>query len=316
MTRWSTLLLDEASLAQLPDLPLEHVMCHADAVAAERPKPQELYVRWEKQQWSAQAIDLEQDRRALAGDLPAAVREALTESIATFIVGEYTGLDLLGPILTGAPEEADHLFVGTQIADETRHTQLMLRFGEELLGLDGDPRRMLVQAWELLAPSHRELNLIEAEIVRELQAHPSDYGRWIRAVTHFHLVTEGVLALVGQRVFLNELRDTTQLPGVKAGFTAMCRDESRHVSYGLHALRRGFQEGYGDDIREVVERVAPIALRIDTENGAARGRGAGSTMTDLSVQSLRRQLDLIGIEHEFTERVIERSLQPVAAGSA
>ncbi|MFH9438985.1 ribonucleotide-diphosphate reductase subunit beta (plasmid) [Streptomyces rochei] len=315
MTRWSTLLLDEASLTEMPDLPFGHVMRHADLVAAERPKPHKLYERWERQQWSAQAIDLERDRVAFDTELPKTTRDALAESIATFITGEYTGLDLLGPILTGAPEEVDHLYLGTQIADETRHTQLMLRFGEELLGLDRDPRRMLVQAWDMLTPSHRELSIIEAEIVSELQSHPSDYRRWLRAVTHFHLITEGVLALVGQRAILNALHDTTLLPGVKAGFTAMCRDESRHVSYGLHALRQGVQEGYGDEIREIVELTAPIALRIDADSETVEERADGLTMTDLSVHSLRRQLDLIGIEREFTEHVIQRSLQPAAADS-
>lgn len=312
MTRWSTLLLDEASLTQMPDLPFDHVMRHADLVAAERPKPHKLYERWEKQQWSAQAIDLERDRVAFDNELPKGTRDALAESIATFITGEYTGLDLLGPILTGAPEEIDHLYLGTQIADETRHTQLMLRFGEELLGLDRDPRTMLVQAWDMLTPAHRELSVIEAELVRELQQHPSDYRRWLRAVTHFHLITEGVLALVGQRAILNELHDTSLLPGVKAGFTAMCRDESRHVSYGLHALRQGVQEGYADEIREVVELTAPIALRIDADSETVEDRPDGLTMTELSVHSLRRQLNLIGIEREFTEHVIERSLRPTA----
>ncbi|MDX3128460.1 ribonucleotide-diphosphate reductase subunit beta [Streptomyces europaeiscabiei] len=312
MTRWSTLLLDDASLAEMPRLPIADVLRHADLVTAQQPHPQALYERWEKQQWSAQAIELESDRVDYERRLPKAARKALEESIATFIIGEYTGLDLLGPILTGAPEERDHLYLGTQIADETRHTQLMLRLGEEVLGLDPDPRRMLTQAWNMVTTPHRDLSRLETEVIRELQEHPSDYRRWLRAVALFHLITEGVLALVGQRAIVRSLQGVPLLSGVKAGFTAMCRDESRHVSFGLHALRQGVKEGYGDDIREVIEQSAPIALRIE-EGGEAEGTEQGPTMRELGIDSLRRQLRLIGIEDAFADHVVGLSLRQQAS---
>jgi ribonucleotide reductase beta subunit family protein with ferritin-like domain len=312
MARWSTLLLDDASLAEMPQLPVQDVLRHADLITAQQPQPQALYERWEKQQWSAKAIELEPDREDFERRLPKAAREALKESIATFIIGEYTGLDLLGPILTGAPEERDHLYLGTQIADETRHTQLMLRLGEEVLGLDPDPGRMLVQAWNMVTPPHRDLSRLETEVIRELQQHPSDYRRWLRAVALFHLITEGVLALVGQRAIVRSLHGVPLLSGVKAGFTAMCRDESRHVSFGLHALRQGVLEGHGDDIREVIEQAAPIALRIE-EGGEAEQTDQGPTMKELGIDSLRRQLRLIGIEDTFADHVIGLSLREPTA---
>ncbi|KOU14563.1 ribonucleotide-diphosphate reductase subunit beta [Streptomyces sp. WM6368] len=311
MPRWSTLLLDDASLAEMPKLPLKDVLRHADLVTEQQPQPQALYERWEKQQWSAQAIELGPDREDFDKRLPKAARRMIEESIATFIIGEYTGLDLLGPILTGAPEERDHLYLGTQIADETRHTQLMLRLGEELLGLDPDPKRMLVQAWNMVTPAHQELSRVETEIIRELQENPSDYRRWLRAVALFHLITEGVLALVGQRAIVNSLHGIPLLAGLKAGFTAMCRDESRHVSFGLHALRQGVQEGYGDDIREVIELAAPIALNIE-EGGEADSAPQGLTMKQLGIESLYRQLRLIGLEKKFADHVVDLSmLKPV-----
>ncbi|MEV7027610.1 ribonucleotide-diphosphate reductase subunit beta [Kitasatospora sp. NPDC093558] len=310
MSRWSTLLLDDASLGEMPHLPLRDVLRHADLVTAQQPQPRALYERWEKQQWSALAIELGPDREDFHKRLPKALRTVLEESIATFIIGEYTGLDLLAPILTGAPEEIDHLYLGTQIADETRHTQLMLRLGEEILGYDPDPARMLVQAWNTVTPPHRDLSRLETEVIRELLDHPGDYRRWIRAVALFHLITEGVLALVGQRAIVRALQSTPLLQGVKAGFTAMCRDESRHVSYGLHALRQGVREGYGDDIRDIIEQAGPIALRIG-EGGHGEGTSHGPTLRDLGTDSLRRQLRLIGIEDAFADHVI--GLTPATA---
>ncbi|MEK2476780.1 MULTISPECIES: ribonucleotide-diphosphate reductase subunit beta [Streptomyces] len=303
MTRWSTLLLDDASLAQMPDLPVDHVLRHADVVAAQQPKPQALYERWEKQQWSAQAIELEPDRHDFDKRLSQPAKKAIQESVATFIIGEYTGLDLLAPILTGAPEETDHLYLGTQIADETRHTQLMLRLGEEILGLDSDPKRMLVQAWNMCTPPHRELSRLETEVIRTLQNAPSDYGQWLRAVALFHLISEGVLALVGQRAIVQSLHKVPLMPGLKAGFTAMCRDESRHVSFGLHALRQGVREGYTDEICDMIEQSAPLALRIE-EGGEAEYAPGIPSMRQLGIDSLRRQLRLIGIDQTFTEHVV------------
>ena len=106
MTRWTTLLLDSAQLSALPRVPAEDVLRHADLVAARKPKPVELYRRWDRQQWSAEDLSLQRDHAMLHDErVPAGMRAMLSNAIATFIIGEYTGLDMLGPILTGSPEQ-------------------------------------------------------------------------------------------------------------------------------------------------------------------------------------------------------------------
>lgn len=309
MSRWSTLLMDHATLGQLPSVPLSEVMQHADVVAAGKLKPQQLYERWEAQQWSAEAVELGPDRAVFERRLSEADRALLTDSIATFIIGEYTGLDLLAPILTGAPEEIDHLYLGTQIADETRHTRLMLRLGEELLGLDRDPGRMLAQAWNLVTPAHRDLSLLETDVIGALLQKPGDYRTWLRAVALFHLVTEGMLALVGQRAIVNALRAAPALPGVRTSFVAMCRDESRHVSYGLHALRTGVQEGYADDICDILWEATPIAMQISVDDA-----DQDQMMWQMSREALGRQLRLIGIDQPQADHLVRHATAPAPAG--
>ncbi|GAA3214572.1 hypothetical protein GCM10020256_15540 [Streptomyces thermocoprophilus] len=313
MTRWSTLLLDDASLAQMPELPVDHVLRHADLVTAQQPKPQALYERWEKQQWNAQAIDLEQDRLDYEKRLPPR-RPQGAGGVHRHL--HHRRVHRPRPARTDPhrrpPEEIDHLYLGTQIADETRHTQLMLRLGEEVLGLDPDPKRMLVQAWNMCTPPHRALSRLETEIIREIQHRPSDYEAWLRTVALFHLISEGVLALVGQRAIVRSLHDIPMLPGVKAGFTAMCRDESRHVSFGLHALRQGVREGYTEAICDVIEQAAPLALRIE-EGGAVEDAPEGTSMRDLGIDSLRRQLRLIGVDDVFAEHVVGLVTRPAPA---
>ncbi|MGW5876540.1 ribonucleotide-diphosphate reductase subunit beta [Nocardiopsis terrae] len=299
MTRWTPLLLDEATLSDMSGLPSEAVLRHAESVIDGNPKPVELYQRWERQQWSAEDLNLARDREELRRRLPARYRKLVEESIATFIIGEYTGLDMLGPILTGSPDEHYSVFLGTQIADETRHTRAVFRMGAEVLDMDPDPKRMLERSWRMVTTSHRELSLLEAGIVRNLNDSPMSYGQWLKAVTLFHLITEGVLALVGQRVMVQSLRDMDLLPGIKSAFTAMCRDESRHIGFGLHALSTGMKEGHQEDIYEVLEQAVPLAFGIDKEIP-----GSGNELFDSSIRILRRHLTTIGVESLFQEHLL------------
>lgn len=292
--------MDEAQLGELASVPVSEVMCHAEVSNRANPTPTELYQRWERQQWSAEQLVLENDRETFVnGRIPPIIRTMIENSIATFIIGEYTGLDMLGPILTGSPDEEYSVFLGTQIADETRHTRAVFRLGAEVLGYDETPRNMLAQAWNKATSAHVELSLLETEIVRDLHKQPLNYGQWLQAVTLFHLITEGVLALVGQRVLVQGLRDIDLFPGVKSAFVAMCRDESRHVGFGLHALRTGIREGYSDEIYEVLEKAVPLVMRLDNEF-----EGIATDFSDMSKSILRRHLKGIGADPAFVEKLL------------
>ena len=52
----------------------------------------------------------------------------------------------------------------------------------------------------------------------------------------YHLWIEGVLALVVMKVTLGFGRDRGFLPAYYTGFTATCRDEARHVQFGMKFL--------------------------------------------------------------------------------
>ncbi|MEJ8281002.1 ribonucleotide-diphosphate reductase subunit beta [Pseudonocardia spirodelae] len=278
------------------------MLVHADLVTRERPGPIDLYRRWERQQWSAEDLALERDAAMMADPrVPEPMRALLRETVATFIIGEYTGLDMLGPIMVGSPDEEYSLFLGTQVADEARHTRAVFRMGEEVLGLDPDPRRMLAQAWQVSTPAHTELALLEGEVMRGVTRTPDDHEAWLQAVALFHLVTEGVLALVGQRVLVHALREVRLFDGIKAAFTAMCRDESRHVGFGLHALRRGLLDGHADAVHDVLERAVPIALRLDEEFD-----GIATDFRPMSIDILRRHLAVIGADPVFVSHLLDQ----------
>lgn len=312
MNRWSTLVVDEASVEQLGDLDAGSIATHANLVAERRLRPHDLYGRWERQQWSADSVALERDRDSFRTRLPRTLRRQLETTISTFIVGEYTGLDLLSPIQLGAPDEEDLIFLGTQVADESRHARLMFRVGHEVLGYDSDPNVMLRQAWQGAEQEHRDLALLEGEIMRASLAAPGDYEKWLRCVTLFHLVTEGVLAVSGQRSIVRALGGTDLLPGIRSAFAAMCRDESRHISYGLHALRIGIQEGHADAIYDVLEHTMPLALTLtDRLQPTSAFLSAVSDderdATQTGAQSFLRAMRWIGADPAFTSHVVGRA---------
>jgi ribonucleotide reductase beta subunit family protein with ferritin-like domain len=242
MTRWSTLLLDEASLGDMHLLPLPAVAGHAEATIAARPTYQSLYRSWDRQHWSAEALDLQRDADQWER-LPARTRDRMRRFILQFLVGEYTGLDLLAPIALCAPDEHALIYLGTQIGDESRHTRLMDRLAGEVARIgDDDLRVALDVSWKDSTPAQRALSSLESRLTKDLAAGSATYDDWLRTVAVFHIVTEGVLALTAQRQMVRALATGTLFPGLRAGFTAMTRDESRHVSFGMAALRRGVIE--------------------------------------------------------------------------
>ncbi|MEP7332932.1 MAG: ribonucleotide-diphosphate reductase subunit beta [Terracoccus sp.] len=316
-SRWSTLLIDDASIKQLGVIPTDHYLNHADLLAARRLRPRDLYRRWEEQQWNALEIDLSQDAVDFAKRLPRRAKRELSWHIASFIIGEYTGLDLLSPILTGSHSEEDSLFLATQLADEARHSRMMFRVGEEVLGLNPDPEIMLRQSWDLMITEQQEMAVEETALVQAVVAAPTDYVAWLRAVTYFHMINEGMLALVGQRVIVGDLGRMGLMPGIRAAFAGMCRDESRHVGFGLYALRIGMHEGHAEAIYDVLESVVPRAAALtDGPDGSTSPQPA----RDLFEQALRRATGAIGADTTFTEHLVDqvrtaRSLSPEQVAS-
>jgi len=87
----------------------------------------------------------------------------------------------------------------------------------------------------------------------------------VEAVVTYHLIIEGYLALTGQRALLRFFRAVGLMPGFTAGFTAVARDESRHIGFGVLVLRRRLR----DDpelarvvARKVLELAEPTVLTV------------------------------------------------------
>src|SRR5881628_1254544 len=89
------------------------------------------------------------------------------------------------------------------------------------------------------------------EIEVFLSTHPKDFDAFVEGITLYHIVIEATIALTGQRFELESMREQGLTErGFYRGFTAVARDESRHVSFGIKVLQEA--------VREDAARYAPL----------------------------------------------------------
>ncbi|MEU7467549.1 ribonucleotide-diphosphate reductase subunit beta [Streptomyces sp. NPDC044984] len=266
MQRWSVL-VDEATLEEMALLPMSHIGGHAENLISSRPTYRNLYRAWDRQQWSSEGLRLDQDAEEWSR-LSAGTRRRLERVIQHFLVSEYAATETMAPIMTGAPDETALLFLGGQAADEARHARLMDRIGSEVLGVhEEDLRQALTLSWQHSTPAQRAYVGMEGRIVRQLDSPQAGLTDWLQAVALFHVVAEGVMGVTAQRNLLSALKSSDTLQGVRAGFTALTRDESRHIAFGVEAVRRGLAnapqervDAVAHTLREALAMVAVVEL--------------------------------------------------------
>ena len=76
-----------------------------------------------------------------------------------------------------------------------------------------------------------------------LSVDPEDTEALVEAVTIYHMVIEGMLALTGQHFIMDYNEREGTLPAFVEGFQNVARDEHRHVAFGSVFLREKAQRG-------------------------------------------------------------------------
>ncbi len=223
---------------------------------------EELYALWERQQWQTQELDFAQDREDWAG-FPEEERFQRMYGLSSFFIGEQKVAEELGPIMRAAPSEDQKIFLCTQIADEARHVRFFERFYREVGVLDADGlTQMLAQTSEHLNDNFGVLfdEMLKRRTDR-LSAEPEDTEALVEAVTLYHMVIEGMLALTGQHFIMDFNEREGTLPGFVAGFQNVARDEHRHVAFGSVFLREKAHEDerYKQAIQRTLEESVPAA---------------------------------------------------------
>jgi len=256
--------VEQTPLNQLVNVSVDDVQAQMDALLSPENDSASFYRRWETQQWAVSDLDFERDKRDWA-NIPPPVQATLKTTMTLFFLGEQIVTDTLAPVLHAAPREDERVFLATQIADEARHTVFFDRYFEEVLGHEGGIGSALANFGPATREGYRRIFYGELpEAIDRCRLEPKDQVAFVEAVVTYHLIIEGYLALGGQRNTLRLLRKIGILPGFVAGFTAVARDESRHIGFGVLALRRRVLENaeMGRVIARKVHHLLEPAVRV------------------------------------------------------
>jgi ribonucleoside-diphosphate reductase beta chain len=263
----------------------------------------ELYRLWERQQWATQDIDFTQDRVDWHERIEPEERYQRMYGLSSFFIGEQKVAEELGPIMRACPDEEMRIFLCTQIADEARHVAFFNRFYEEVGVLDaGDLRGRLTETSEHLSPN---FNILFDEMLRSrvdtLARDPADLETLVEAITLYHMILEGMLALTGQHFIINYNEDQGTLPGFVEGFNKVARDEHRHVAFGARFLREMAErdDRYRDAIQRTLVECGPAADGVLAPPWYDDGRqifgGSLEETREFAMKALERRLKVIGI---------------------
>jgi len=263
----------------------------------------ELYRLWERQQWSVYELDFTQDRIDWHERIPPDERFQRMYGLSSFFVGEQRVEAELGPMMRAMPDEDMRIFLSTQIADEARHVAFFNRFYEEVGVLEADSLQgRLEETSAHLNPKFRELfdEMLKSRVDR-IASEPEDLESLVEAVTLYHMIIEGMLALTGQHYIIDYNEKVGTLPGFVEGFNNVARDEHRHVAFGARFLRDMAQadDKYREAIVRTLAESGPVADGVLTPPWYEEGQelfGVSIEETrDFAMKALDRRLKVIGL---------------------
>src|SRR5919205_1022942 len=254
---------EDEALQVLLDADIDKVMAGLDRIVEAAPSYKKLFSRWENQQWNSESFDFSEDVKQWEGDTFTDELRAFMEwSMSSFFLGEERVTTELLPFAIAAPSHEARAFLATQISDEARHMVFFDRFYREVFDVDAETltanlqrqRPAMNQQWGELFDG------ILHDCAEALRKDPSDIDALVRGVTVYMVVIEGTLALTGARFILRYLKSEGRLPGFQQGFTAVNRDESRHVGFGVKFLADAIKDDprHKQTIADTLQETLPI----------------------------------------------------------
>ena len=181
-------------------------------------------------------IDFSVDKDHWMSRLTEQQREAALWNYAMFLVGEEAVARTLTPLMDAAPDYPQQIFLSTQIVDEARHHVFFDRFMREVASIGSDTRSTLRSVDGYLTWGFRRVFEELDKVTDALRKKPKDQPLLAQAVTLYHIVIEGMLAIPGQHFIQRYVEKLGILPGFAGGMTNVSRDESRHVAFGIKFL--------------------------------------------------------------------------------
>jgi ribonucleoside-diphosphate reductase beta chain len=262
----------------------------------------QLYELWERQQWRTQDLDFSQDRVDWHG-FPEEERYQRMYGLSSFFIGEQRVADELGPMMRSAPTEEMRIFLCTQIADEARHVAFFNRFYDEVGVLEATTLEDRLE--ETSAHLNPKFHVLFDELLKDkvdrLARNPEDLETLVEAVTLYHMIIEGMLALTGQHFIISYNEENGTLPAFVEGFNNVARDEHRHVAFGARFLREMAETDsrYREAIQRTLVEAGPAADGVLTPPWYEEGMELfGVSLEEtraFAMKALERRLKVIGL---------------------
>ncbi|HXH98327.1 MAG TPA: ribonucleotide-diphosphate reductase subunit beta [Gaiellaceae bacterium] len=264
-----------------------------------------LYAHWERSQWSPLDIDFTTDAETFAA-MSESDRHGFVWMFANRFHAEFNVARLLAPFLLAAPDWEMQLLLATQVADEHRHMQCVLRVYEDVFGVRGGIEAIRKLADEGLDPVSKTLlyDTLEEWTLPLLERQDED--TFLQAVVAYHLIGEGVVARTGQYLAARQYDRYHGFPGLVEGQRRVSRDEARHIGIGVSYVRRRMET----DREHTSELIGSMAMQLyalagemlDTANSQMSdlvGSGYGVTpqeFYEVAMQLTQRRLKSIGLD--------------------
>ena len=195
---------------------------------------EDLYRRWEQNNWSATAIDFGRDREGWQG-LSEVQRKSGLWIYSMFFYGEDSVADNLSPYIDAAPTEEQKYFLTTQQVDEARHAVFFHRFFKEVIGAGETIEETLATTTENHSWGYRQVFDRLDRMAAELRKDRS-LPKFAQAITLYHLIVEATLAQPGQHFIEDFFAKAGTMPGFTSGMENVSRDEQRHIGFGVKVL--------------------------------------------------------------------------------
>jgi ribonucleoside-diphosphate reductase beta chain len=178
----------------------------------------------------------------------------------------------------------------------------------EVLALEADDLRSRMKKIEeellTVKPWHFLFDDSLREIANRMKSEPDDLELFVRGIVTYHMVTEGVLAMPGQRLLIQYTEDHGLYPGFNKGFRLVEQAEHRHIAFGVRFLKDVCEERpemkkvVVDQLTELLPESAKVFVPPQETNSQdywSYGHHS-SQIYGFAYQALNRRMKMIGVE--------------------
>src|SRR5919109_512149 len=309
-------IVEDTDLQGIGKVHIDEVIEYVHTGLKKLPSPLDLYARYLRQRWNVYDLDFTQDAIDWHEKMTAEERQAFIDISSGFHHGErQVEVDLVPFMLSGTEDEK--IYISSQIEDEARHTVFFDRFYKEVVGVPGETiMDVLDHSYQWLTETFVGPFGLLAYLADDLRENPDDPHRRVKYSALYHLWIEGVLALVVMKITLGFGRDRGFLPAYYTGFTATCRDEARHVQFGMKFLYDHIRSDprYAKDVLDVLQTLFNMGGAVSKLLYTEPLGFDILQIRQLMVEQLHRKLGILGMTLPKQMQEQLASLEPVIAG--